>query len=66
MRQVLRSETNVRSLPSLKKTIMAVEERWFRTNMEEALGFVIDCYVEQFLNDGHADLLEESAEKYET
>lgn len=56
---------NVRTLPSVKKTFIAISERWFPTYMRDALGYVIDCYVGQVLDTGHIKLPGVLTEKHE-
>lgn len=45
-------------LPSVKKKIISVDEKWLRKYMTDALGSVHDSYVGPFLNYGHVSLLE--------
>lgn len=58
--------TNVWKLPSVKRTFILVEERRSRRYMTDKLGTVNDSYIKKVLDDGHAHLLGESTEQWET
>lgn len=60
-----RTATGAQTLLSVRKTFITVDESWFWTYVADVLGFVKDCYVGQFLEDGHTKLLEVPTESYE-
>lgn len=60
-----RTATRVWTLPSVGKTFISVDERWFRTYVTDAVGSVTDCYIAEVLNDGQIDILGAPTKKYE-
>lgn len=60
------SATNVWPLPSVKGTFISVEDRWFRTYVNDALGAVNNCYIAQLRNDSNVGLLRGRKERYRT
>lgn len=42
---------------------MLVDKRWFRTDVTDVLGSVIDCYVGKPLHDGHGGLVDVQTER---
>lgn len=58
--------TNVWMLPTVRRWIILLEERWFWTHVEDVLGSVNDGYVGQVLNDGQVHKLVVTKKRYES
>lgn len=63
---MIRTAANVCTVLSVRRKIIPVKDRWFRTYVADANGFVDDSYAAQVLDDGHMDLLAVSREAYES
>lgn len=50
--------------PSMRRTFILDEERWFSTYVIDALGALNDCYIGDVLNEGYVDLKRELTERY--
>lgn len=60
-----RTVTKVWTLPLGKKTIISVNEQWFRKYVTDAPDSTHDCYVVHILDDGHVSLLRVPIQLYE-
>lgn len=56
--------TNLWTLPSIKITVIPVEEKEFDTYVTETLGSVTDHYIGQIRDNGHINRVRDPKEKY--
>lgn len=62
--EILRTEAKIWTRPSLRKAYISVDENWFQTYAMDTIGPLIDCYVENTLDDSLIDVISSLAEKY--
>lgn len=62
---ISRTVPNVCTLPSVMKTFMKLDKRWFLIYVAERLRSVKNCYFEQVLDDSSIELLGKPTEWYE-
>lgn len=62
---ISRTDSNVRTLPSMRKTFISIDERRCQTYVTDAHGTLNDCLVERALGDGQIELLIVPTKAYE-